>query len=224
MYLCYSDIPILYGPRAGHGAFPYLRTPGAGEEVAGVPGADRRPLYMTRLGHPAARRPGPTFFGVNVVALGGSARLDDREHWRTVRRRPWDALMVALAPVGGARRFRELGPAGGRPDGRGAGGLVAPKTGWSRDVARTGHRGEVLSARPGRPDRPAVPPAPAGARARPVPGAALGRVAGGQPARDGRGPRRLVPVLHVLQRARDGLRLALVRAFAGGCPDARPAR
>ncbi len=42
---------------------------------------------------------GPTFFGVNVVGMSALLAWTIASTGLTVRRRPWDALMVALAPV-----------------------------------------------------------------------------------------------------------------------------
>ena len=100
MYLCYSDIPILYSARGlADGAFPYLLDPGVGQQVLEYPVLTGVFMYgaawVTRLINGDSQ----VFFAVNVVGLSALLAWTIASTSRTVRRRPWDGLMVALAPV-----------------------------------------------------------------------------------------------------------------------------
>jgi uncharacterized membrane protein len=98
--LCYSDIPPLYGGRGfAEGLFPYLTS-----------GGDR-PLeypvltgYFMQLAAWLTGSDGSTgtrsmaFFDWNALLIFGCLMVTVIATALTVRRRPWDAAMVALAP------------------------------------------------------------------------------------------------------------------------------
>ena len=100
MYLCYSDVPLLFESRGlSGGGFPYLATPGPGQELLEYPVLTGYLVYaaawLTRLfnGH------GVMFFAVNAVAMAGLFAWAISSTCRYVRLRPWDGLLLALAPV-----------------------------------------------------------------------------------------------------------------------------
>jgi uncharacterized membrane protein len=100
MYLCYSDIPLLYSSRGlADGAFPYALQPGEGQQVLEYPVLTGFFTYLaaglTRLLDGDA----VTFFAVTVVAMSALLAWTIASTARTVPRRPWDGLMVAAAPV-----------------------------------------------------------------------------------------------------------------------------
>ena len=100
MYLCYSDIPLLYESRGlADGVFPYLLQPGAGQEVLEYPVLTGVYMYVAALVTRLFGGGGTTFFAVNVVGFSALLAWTIASTCRTVRRRPWDGLMVALAPV-----------------------------------------------------------------------------------------------------------------------------
>lgn len=100
MYLCYSDIPVLYGARGiADGAFPYLLQPGAGQEVLEYPVLTGVFMYLAGW---VTRLLGGTevvFLGVTVAVMAALLAWTIASTAATVRRRPWDGLLVALAPV-----------------------------------------------------------------------------------------------------------------------------
>ncbi|MGB8020696.1 MAG: glycosyltransferase 87 family protein [Candidatus Nanopelagicales bacterium] len=100
MFLCYSDIPMLFGARGiADGAFPYSLDPGPGQEVLEYPVLTGLLMYaagwITRL----LDGDSLTFFAVNVMAMSGLFAWAIASTCRTVVRRPWDGLLLALAPV-----------------------------------------------------------------------------------------------------------------------------
>lgn len=100
MFLCYSDIPMLFQARGiADGAFPYTLDPGPGQEVLEYPVLTGYLMYaagwVTRLLDGDAL----AFFAVNVMALSGMFAWAIESTCRTVARRPWDGLLMALAPV-----------------------------------------------------------------------------------------------------------------------------
>ncbi len=100
MYLCYSDIPLLYESRGlAQGVFPYLLEPGPGQQVLEYPVLTGVLLYAAALVTRVLGGTGVTFLAVNVVAMSALLAWTIASVGGTVRRRPWDALMVALAPV-----------------------------------------------------------------------------------------------------------------------------
>ena len=100
MYLCYSDIPILYGARGlDAGAFPYVAVPAPGQEYLEYPVLTGIFMYVTGLVTRALGGGARGFFAVNVVGLSAFLALTIAATADTVRRRPWDALLVSLAPA-----------------------------------------------------------------------------------------------------------------------------
>lgn len=100
MYLCYSDIPILYGARGlDNGAFPYVSPPAPGQEYLEYPVLTGVFMYFTGMVTRWFGGSARGFFAVNVVGLGAFLALTIAATADTVRRRPWDALLVSLAPA-----------------------------------------------------------------------------------------------------------------------------
>jgi uncharacterized membrane protein len=100
MYLCYSDIPILYQSRGlADGVFPYVLDPGEGQQVLEYPVLTGVYMYLAAWITRILGGDGTTFFAVTVVGLSALLAWTIASTGRTVVRRPWDALMVALAPV-----------------------------------------------------------------------------------------------------------------------------
>lgn len=100
MYLCYSDIPLLYGPRGlAEGVFPYLLEPDAGQAVLEYPVLTGAFMYVAAWVTRLLGGDSLTFFAVTVVLMSALLAWTIASTGGTVRRRPWDALMVALAPV-----------------------------------------------------------------------------------------------------------------------------
>lgn len=99
VHVCYSDIPHLFiGRGLDRGAVPYLDE--AGAEPVEYPVLTGAVLWGT-----AALVPDDVedrslrFFDINVILLALSAVVVVVATARTVRRRPWDAAIVAVAPV-----------------------------------------------------------------------------------------------------------------------------
>lgn len=98
-HLCYSDIPPLYSLRGfADGVFPYLSTPLPGQEQLEYPVITG--LFMALAGWltPDGDNTILWFFLVNAILLSVCALVTVAATSLTVRRRPWDAAMVALAP------------------------------------------------------------------------------------------------------------------------------
>ena len=104
-HLCYSDIPPLFGLRGfAEGLFPYLQAaPGQTHlEYPVVTGIFMQIAAMvTRAitGVFPQTNPNTVFFDVNVVLLFIPLLIAVVATAMTVRRRPWDAAMFALAPA-----------------------------------------------------------------------------------------------------------------------------
>ncbi|MDP4804166.1 MAG: glycosyltransferase family 87 protein [Actinomycetes bacterium] len=103
-HLCYSDIPPLFSARGfADGFFPYLQMAPGGEplEYPVLIGLFMQvTAWVTRgigLAVPDLNS-SLAFFGVNVVMLYPFLLLAVWATSRTMRRRPWDAAMIALAP------------------------------------------------------------------------------------------------------------------------------
>lgn len=104
-HLCYSDIPPLYSLRGfADGYLPYLQTPVGGQplEYPVLTGIFMQISAMVTnvvtnivTSVDSAR----TFFDVNVTLLFIPLVITVIATAMTVRRRPWDALMVAAAPT-----------------------------------------------------------------------------------------------------------------------------
>ncbi len=100
MYLCYSDIPVLYGARGlADGAFPYLLDPQPGQQVLEYPVLTGVFMYAAALVTRLLDGASGMFFTVNVVGLAALFAWTIASTSRTVPHRPWDGLLVALAPV-----------------------------------------------------------------------------------------------------------------------------
>lgn len=100
MYLCYSDIPLLYESRGiADGVFPYLLAPGEGQQVLEYPVLTGVLMYVAGWITRGLGGSSLTFFGVNAVLLGALLAWAILETTRTVERRPWDGLLLAMAPV-----------------------------------------------------------------------------------------------------------------------------
>ena len=100
MYLCYSDIPVLYGSRdLNSGGFPYLNTTGPASAVLEYPVLTGVFTYVAALLTRFAGGTGLMFFAVNSVLLGAAFAWAVVSACRYVLRRPWDGLLLAMAPV-----------------------------------------------------------------------------------------------------------------------------
>ncbi len=103
-HLCYSDIPPLFSLRGfADGFFPYLETPPGGQplEYPVLIGLFMQvAAWITQgIGVVVPDLNAPlAFFGVNVVLLYPFLLLAVVATARTMRARPWDAAMIALAP------------------------------------------------------------------------------------------------------------------------------
>jgi uncharacterized membrane protein len=100
--LCYSDIPYLYQLRGfANGYLPYIQTDPNGQilEYPVLTGAFMQiASWLTGDGGDAATR-ALRFYCWNVVLLGGCLMVAVACTAGVVRRRPWDALLFALAPA-----------------------------------------------------------------------------------------------------------------------------
>jgi len=97
-HLCYSDIPPLYQLRGfAGGYFPYLQhAPGA--QPLEYPVLTGMFMLLAASLTPAGASAILWFYDVNVVLLGACLFVAVAATAMTVRRRPWDGLLVALAP------------------------------------------------------------------------------------------------------------------------------
>lgn len=103
-HLCYSDIPALFGFRGfAEGFVPYLQTPPGGQplEYPVLTGVFMwaSSLIATPLANLVGAEPVVAFFDVNVLGLFAFLLIAVIATALTVRSRPWDAAMVALAPT-----------------------------------------------------------------------------------------------------------------------------
>ena len=102
--LCYSDIPALYGFRGfAEGYLPYLQTPPGGQplEYPVVTGIFMwlASLVTTPIAELLGIDATVAFFDVNILGLLPFLLIAVVATALTVRHRPWDAAMVALAPT-----------------------------------------------------------------------------------------------------------------------------
>lgn len=99
-HMCYSDIPPLYSLRGfADGLIPYLDTPRAGHEMLEYPVLTGMFMLVASWLTPAdSPDAAATFFSVNALMLLVCLLVTVAATALTVRRRPWDAAMVALAP------------------------------------------------------------------------------------------------------------------------------
>ena len=102
--LCYSDIPALFGFRGfAEGYLPYLQTPPGGQPLE-YPVLTGIFMWLSSIiATPIAEILGidatVAFFNVNVIGLLPFLLIAVIATALTVRHRPWDAAMVALAPT-----------------------------------------------------------------------------------------------------------------------------
>ena len=100
-HLCYSDIPPLYTLRGfADGAIPYVTAPGAGEQYLEYPVLTGIFMWLAALVSPRGASGSVIYFDVNSIMLAVCFIVAIAATALTVRRRPWDAAMVALAPAG----------------------------------------------------------------------------------------------------------------------------
>ncbi len=102
--LCYSDIPALFSFRGfAEGFVPYLQTPPGGQplEYPVLTGVFMwvSSLISTPIANLVGAQPVVAFFDVNVLGLFVFLLIAVIATALTVRARPWDAAMVALAPT-----------------------------------------------------------------------------------------------------------------------------
>lgn len=104
MHLCYSDIPPLYSLRGfADGFLPYLQTPPGGQplEYPVLTGVFMQIAASITTGIRSVfpdLNASRTFFDVNVALLFIPVAITVVATALVVRRRPWDALMVAVSP------------------------------------------------------------------------------------------------------------------------------
>lgn len=103
-HLCYSDIPALFGFRGfSEGYVPYLQTPPGGQplEYPVLTGVFMwmASLLATPLAELLGSEPVVAFFDLNILGLFVFLLVAVIATALTVRHRPWDAAMVALAPT-----------------------------------------------------------------------------------------------------------------------------
>ncbi len=102
--LCYSDIPALFGYRGfAEGFIPYLQTPPGGQplEYPVLTGVFMwvASLLATPISDIFGFEPVVAFFDLNVLGLFAFLLVAVIATALTVKHRPWDAAMVALAPT-----------------------------------------------------------------------------------------------------------------------------
>ena len=102
--LCYSDIPALFGFRGfAEGYLPYIQTPPGGQplEYPVLTGIFMwiASIVSTPIANVLGVDPTVAFFDVNVIGLVPFLLVAVIATALTVRHRPWDAAMVALAPT-----------------------------------------------------------------------------------------------------------------------------
>lgn len=98
--MCYSDIPPLYALRGfADGVFPYIDPATPTDQVLEYPVLTGLFIALAAWLTPAAANNATLwFFNVNSVMLFACLVVAVLATALTVRRRPWDAAMVALAP------------------------------------------------------------------------------------------------------------------------------
>lgn len=100
LQMCYSDIPPLFSARGfADGIFPYISTPLPGQQGLEYPVLTGMFMELAALLTPRSS-PNATlwFFNINAVMLFLCSLVTVIATALTVRRRPWDAALVALAP------------------------------------------------------------------------------------------------------------------------------
>ena len=98
-HLCYSDIPPLFSLRgfADH-VFPYISSPLPGQEQLEYPVLTGMFMAVASWLTPSGDEAATWFFYVNALMLCVCLIVTVVATAMTVRRRPWDAAMVAVAP------------------------------------------------------------------------------------------------------------------------------
>lgn len=99
-HMCYSDIPPLFSLRGfADGILPYVQNPLAGQEQLEYPVLTGIFMVIAGLLTPKGGASAALwFFSINAVMLAVCLLVTVVATAATVRRRPWDAAMVALAP------------------------------------------------------------------------------------------------------------------------------
>ena len=98
VHVCYSDIPALYSARGlDVGAVPYLDDSAERVEYPVLTGAAM--WVSARLVNDDADNRALRYFDVNALALAAAGVVVVIATALTVRRRPWDAALVALSPA-----------------------------------------------------------------------------------------------------------------------------
>ena len=98
VHVCYSDIPALYSARGlDQGAVPYLDDSAERVEYPVLTGAVM--WVSARLVDEDADNRALRYFDVNALALAAAGVVVVGATALTVRRRPWDAALVALSPA-----------------------------------------------------------------------------------------------------------------------------
>ncbi len=99
-HLCYSDIPPLFSLRGfADNAIPYLTSPGASQQYLEYPVLTGVFMWIASIVTPDGDDQALWFFNINTVMLAACFLVAVLATSLTVRRRPWDGAMVALAPV-----------------------------------------------------------------------------------------------------------------------------
>lgn len=98
-HLCYTDIAPLYSLRGfADGVFPYIQNPLPGQEQLEYPVLTGLFMAAANFLNPSGEDSTLTFFYINAVMLAICLIVAVIATALTVKRRPWDAAMVALAP------------------------------------------------------------------------------------------------------------------------------
>jgi len=98
-HLCYSDIPALFSSRGfADNVFPYLGTALPGQEQLEYPVLTGMFMQVANIFTPRQGEVTLNFYYANVVMLSVALIVTVVATAVTVRRRPWDAAMVGLAP------------------------------------------------------------------------------------------------------------------------------
>jgi uncharacterized membrane protein len=99
--LCYSDISFLYRERGfSEGSLPYVDTRLEYPVLTGV--IMQGSAYVAKAATPQDAGPvaeSGRFYDVTAVVLGIAALITVFATARTIRRRPWDGLLIAASPV-----------------------------------------------------------------------------------------------------------------------------
>ncbi|MGB3674122.1 MAG: glycosyltransferase 87 family protein [Candidatus Nanopelagicales bacterium] len=98
-HLCYTDIAPLYSLRGfADGVFPYIQNPLPGQEQLEYPVLTGLFMSLANFLNPRGDNATLWFFYVNAAMLAVCLIVAVVATAATVKRRPWDAAMVALAP------------------------------------------------------------------------------------------------------------------------------